>query len=275
MHPIDHWKNQFKHGDCFQLLHELPDECVDLVLTDPPYGIDYQSNRRVARDKLPKFENDMDLSWVEGWVDQMYRVLKNDRHFYCFTRFDMYPIFYQEIARRFKIKNCLIWAKNNHGSGDLNGSYAPQYEMIIFAAKGSRHLNGSREGDVIPCDNVPSAHRHHATQKPVELLRQLIEKSTDPEDIVLDPFAGTGSTGFACMDTKRDGSDGHARNFVLFELNEEWVKRARRGGLAAQDRLLDVELADIANAKGPRRARNVLRTRRYRAKKDETLFLNL
>lgn len=275
MSHLDHWINQFHCGDCFELLREMPAECVDLVLTDPPYGIDYQSNRRVAREKLPKFENDADLGWVESWVDQIHRVLKEDRHFYCFTRFDMYPAFYQQISRRFKVKNCLIWVKNNHGSGDLNGSFAPQHEMIIFAAKGTRHLNGKREGDVLECDNVPSAHRAHATQKPVELLRQLIEKSTDPEELVLDPFAGTGSTGFACLDTKRDGSDGHTRNFVLMELNDEWVKRAHRGGLGTQARLLDVTLSDIEAIKGARRTRSVLRTRRYRPKKDETLTLAL
>ena len=112
----DDFINRFMCGDCFERMQELPDECMDLVLTDPPYGIDYQSNRRVARPKLPKFENDVDLSWVDGWVDDVYRVLKNDRHFYCFTRFDMYPVFYASISRKFTVKNCLIWAKNNHGS---------------------------------------------------------------------------------------------------------------------------------------------------------------
>ncbi len=270
MNLPDKFIDSFICGNCFDLLNELPEESVDLVLTDPPYGIDYQSNRRVAREKLPKFENDIDLSWVDGWVEQIHRVLKNDTHFYCFTRFDMYPTFFNSISQKFKIKNCLIWAKNNHGSGDLNGSYAPQHEMIIFAAKGSRHLNGSREGDILPCSNVPSAHRKHATQKPVELLRQLIEKSTDPEQIVLDPFAGTGSTGFACMDIHRSGSDGHHRKFVLFELNHEWVNSGRRAGLGRQESLLDVPMQDVETAKGPRRSRSVLRTYRYRTKGDRT-----
>ena len=152
MNLPDHLVNAFINGDCFEKLRELPDACVDLVLTDPPYGIDYQSNRRVAREKLPKFANDIDLGWVEDWVEQIHRVLKDDRHFYCFTRFDMYPRFYDAIARRFKVKNCLIWVKNNHGSGDLNGSFAPQHEMIIFAVKGKRDLNGTRDSDVLRRD---------------------------------------------------------------------------------------------------------------------------
>lgn len=238
--------NRFSCGDCFSILRDLPDECVDLVLTDPPYGIDYQSNRRVARPKLPKFENDVDLSWVGEWVDQTYRVLKRDRHFYCFTRFDMYPRFYQEISRRFKVKNCLIWRKNNHGSGDLYGAYAPQNEMIIFAAKGRRELNGRRHPDVLECDNVPSFHRFHATQKPVHLLRFLIEKSTNPGEIVLDPFAGSGSTGLACIDSVHTQARDKRRRYILIELNPDYVSAALRGALGAQEELLPVERLPVS-----------------------------
>ena len=260
--------NRFICGDCFEKMRDLPDACVDLVLTDPPYGIDYQSNRRVARPKLPKFENDIDLSWVDGWVDDVYRVLKDDRHFYCFTRYDMYPVFYTSIARKFKVKNCLIWVKNNHGSGDLNGSYAPQYEMIIFAAKGKRDLNGARDSDVLGGMNVPSAHRHHATQKPIDVLRQLIEKSTEPNEVVLDPFAGVGSTGLACKATAKDG-DNHARKYVLFELNPDFVERGRKGGLGRQESLINIEPLDRRDI--PPKQRTTTRTYRVRARKDMSL----
>ncbi len=267
------WLNTITCGDCFELLRQLPDESVDLVVTDPPYGIDYQSNRRVAREKLPKFANDVSLEWVAVWVDEIYRVLKQDTHFYCFIRFDTYPVFYSEIARRFDVKNCLIWVKNNHGSGDLNGSYAPQYEMIVFAQKGKRHLNGKRDSDVMECDNVPSAQRFHSTQKPVELLRVLIEKSSDPGDIVLDPFAGTGSTGLACQAASHNEGDGHERNYVLFELNAEFVRKARQGGLGKQQTLLDVKRD---KSKLPdRKLRSTARPRRHNARKDQTLWLPL
>jgi site-specific DNA-methyltransferase (adenine-specific) len=268
----EHFKSEFRCGDCFELLREVPDEFVDLVLTDPPYGIDYQSNRRVSREKLPKFANDIDLSWVEPWVEQIHRVLKQNTHFYCFTRFDTYPIFYNAISKLFKVKNCLIWVKNNHGSGDLNGSYAPQSEMIIFSVKGKRHLNGLRDSDVLECDNVPSAHRAHATQKPVELLRQLIEKSTGPEEIVLDPFAGTGSTGFACLDTHRQRGDKFVRRYLLIEMNPQFRDGAIRGGLATQEKLIDI--APQEHTVAPKE-RNTARTKRYRAKKDQTLWLEI
>jgi site-specific DNA-methyltransferase (adenine-specific) len=269
MNLPDHLLNAYHCGNCFDELAKLPDECVDLVLTDPPYGIDYQSNRRVAREKLPKFANDIDLSWVDDWVDQVHRLLKNDRHFYCFTRFDMYPLFFNSISRRFKVKNCLIWVKNNHGSGDLNGSYAPQCEMVIFAVKGKRDLNGPREADVLHCDNVPSAARHHATQKPVELLRQLIEKSTEPGEVVLDPFAGVGSTGLACLDVHREHGDQKDRHYLLFELNQDFVDKGRRT-LGKQEVLLNIPRLERLE---PPKQRTNLRTNRVRARKDITLPL--
>lgn len=267
----EHLVNQFICGDCFEKMKELPDQCIDLVLTDPPYGIDYQSNRRVAREKLPKFENDVDLSWVDGWVEEVHRVLKDDRHFYCFTRFDTYPKFYDSISRHFKVKNCLIWVKNNHGSGDLLGSYAPQSEMIIFAVKGRRLLNGPRDSDVLEYNNVPSAQRAHATQKPVDLLRTLIEKSTEPDEIVLDPFAGTGSTMRACVATSQfHRGDRKSRGYLLYEINWEFWAGAVRGGCGSQGALIETKRLPITEK--PRK-RPTLRTRRYRAKKDETLSL--
>jgi site-specific DNA-methyltransferase (adenine-specific) len=266
----DHLINAFICGDCFEELVKLPDECVHLLLTDPPYGIDYQSNRRVARPKLPKFENDVDLSWVDPWVEQVHRVLKPDSHFYCFTRFDTYPVFYNSISRLFKVKNCLTWVKNNHGSGDLNGSYAPQCEMIVFAVKGKRPINGTRDSDYLPCNNVPSAHRHHSTQKPVELLRQLIEKSTEPDELVLDPFAGVGSTGLACLDRQRPHGDHQERRFLLIEINPVFVAKGLAGGLGRQETL--VHLQKLPRQE-PHKQRPALRTNRIRARRDETLPL--
>ncbi len=264
----------FLCGDCFKWLPNIPGESIDLVLTDPPYGIDYQSNRRVAREKLPKFAGDADLSWLPQFVSEVDRVLKPDRHFYCFTRFDTYPIFYNEISSRFRIKNCLIWVKNNHGSGDLAGAYAPQSEMIIFAVKGKRELFGPRESEVLRYDAVPSALRAHATQKPVDLLRLLIEKSTLPEEVVLDPFAGTGSTGLACKDTERHKGDGKERFYLLFELNREFHQAGLQGGLGKQGRLWrDIPCVESTI---PAKKRLVVRSRRMpRAREDQTLPLDL
>jgi site-specific DNA-adenine methylase len=116
--------------------------------------------------------------------------------------------------------------------------------------------------------NVPSAHRHHATQKPIDILRQLIEKSTEPNEIILDPFAGVGSTGLACKATAKDG-DNHARRYVLFELNPDFVEKGRKGGLGTQQSFITMEPLDRQDT--PPKQRTTTRTYRVRAKADRTL----
>jgi site-specific DNA-methyltransferase (adenine-specific) len=212
--------NQFIRGDAFDLLPQIPDRSVDLILTDPPYGIDYQSNRRQVWEKLPKFTGDRNLKWLEQFVDEAYRVLALNRHFYCFCRWDTYHIFHQAIGKRFRIKNTLIWVKNNHGSGDLKGAYAPQYEMIIFASKGRRKLNNKRHPDILKYPTVSSKARKHPVQKPVELLKFLIEKSTHPNEIVLDPFAGVASTAIAACEV--------GRKYLAFEIDSRFFRDGQK-----------------------------------------------
>jgi site-specific DNA-methyltransferase (adenine-specific) len=211
--------NRYVHGDAFEVLGQIPDGAVDLVLTDPPYGIDYHSNRRSVWEKLPKFEGDQDLGWLSVFVDEAYRVLAGDRHFYCFCRWDTYHVFHQAISKRFQIKNALVWVKNNHGSGDLAGAYAPRYEMVIFASKGRRTLNGKRHPDVLKYATVSSRARKHPVQKPVEMLKLLIEKSTFPDEIVLDPFAGVGSTSLAAVET--------CRRYLAIEIDERFYREGK------------------------------------------------
>lgn len=97
----------------------------------------------------------------------------------------------------------MIWKKNNHGTGDLYGNYSEQYEMIIFAAKGNRKLNGSRDSNVLEFDKVASANLVHSCEKPVDLLEYLIKKSSDAGEMVADPFAGSGSTLVAAKNAGR------------------------------------------------------------------------
>ena len=211
--------DQYIQGDAFELMPLIPDGSVDLVLTDPPYGIDYQSNRRVVKEKLPKFNGDKDLEWLTVFVDEAYRVLADDRHFYCFCRWDTYPMFKAAVEKRFQVKNALVWIKKNHGSGDLAGAYAPKYEMVVFASKGRRRLNGKRHPDILEYGTVSSQARKHPVQKPLKLLKFLIEKSTKRGEVVLDPFAGVGSTAMAARET--------GRKYLAFEIEERFYREGR------------------------------------------------
>lgn len=206
---------QLLQGDCLELMEEIPDESVDLVLTDPPYGMGFQGNYRAK--KYSKIENDTCLDWVNKLVQECWRVLKPNSALYLFCSWHKVDVFKRAIEKWFKIKNILIWEKNNTSMGDLKGSYAPKYEMIIFAHKGRRELNGFRYPDILTAKKT--GNKLHPTQKPVELLKIFVNSSSSTGETVLDPFMGSGSTGVACVNTER--------NFIGIELDSVYFKTAK------------------------------------------------
>jgi len=211
----------------------MPDETIDLILTDPPYK-DYQSNRPTAREKVRKIAAaDFDLPF---FIEQSSRVLKAGCHFYCWCDHHTFPAIFQYIKelehklpleKRLNYKNCLVWVKNNHGSGDLKGNYAPQYELVVFAVKGKgKKLNGRRKSNVLFkrtskgniefYSKVSNYSYNHGTIKPVEILKMLIEASTEVQDLVFDAYAGVMSTAEACIKS--------GRRYLVVEIAEEHFK---------------------------------------------------
>lgn len=177
-------------GSCFELNSQLEDESIDLIVTDPPYGMSFVSNIRKV--KYKPIENDDNLDWLSEWFKSQFRLLKNNSHAYVFCSWHKVDVFKNEaISAGFNVKNILIWFKNNAGRGDLLGDYAPQYEFILFLTKGRRLLNGKRISNVIRCPKT--GNENHPTEKPVNLIQLMIEKSSNPGDTVLDNFFGSGS----------------------------------------------------------------------------------
>src|SRR5690606_18015226 len=106
--------------DCIEGMRMLPAESVDLVVTDPPYLMNYRSNRRVVNDKFNHIANDVDShSLISDYFTECHRVLKDDTAIYAFCSWHHIDFFKTEFERHFKLKNIIVWNKNNHGSGDL------------------------------------------------------------------------------------------------------------------------------------------------------------
>lgn len=181
----------------------------------PPYGMNFQSNYR--KKKYKKIENDIDIEWLENYFNQCNRILKNNTSIYCFCSWHNVDKFKIAMEKYFKIKNIIIWEKNNTSMGDLKGSYAPKYEMIIFAHKGRSCLRGFRFPDIIQAKRT--GNKLHPTQKPVELLELFIKNSSDVYETVFDGFMGSGSTGVAALNTNR--------NFIGIELDEGYFNIAQ------------------------------------------------
>ena len=180
-------------------MNRMDDCSVDIIVADPPYGMSYRSNHR--KERYEAIAGDDSLEWVEPWAKESYRVLSEDSHMYVFCSFHKVDIFKQSIQRHFTVKNVLIWEKNNTSMGDLEGDYAPKYEMILFCAKGRRKLNGRRDSNILKYKRT--GNKLHPTQKPEDLIRYLIIKSTNKEEIVYDPFMGSGTTAAASYNTER------------------------------------------------------------------------
>lgn len=144
---------------------------------------------------------------------------------YWFTRWDKVDEQKPMLEKLgFNVKNNIIWMKNNWSMGDLKGSYAGQYECILFCHKGRRELNEvegrKRHADILQFDRIAPTRLKHSHQKPVELIELLIKKSSDVGDVVLDAFMGSGTTAVASVNT--------GRQFIGFELEEEYWEIANR-----------------------------------------------
>lgn len=204
------------NGDCLEVMKQIPDNSVDCILTDSPYGFGYQSNMKKNKD-LPMYY-DRNTSWLNEWLYKANKMLKNDGHLYMFAPVQKIDEFKQKIENFFIIKNILVWDKKGFGMGDLYGQYAPSYEFIIFAVKEQgKKLNGKRERDLLSFNKCKA--ELHPTQKPVELIKYLIEKSTNENDIVVDTFMGSGTTGVACKNLNR--------NFIGIELDTTYFNIAK------------------------------------------------
>ncbi len=186
------------HGDCREILPTLPANSVDLIVTDPPYGIRWQSSHRQVAFSLIAGDESQDAA-VEG-VRLALRVLRNKRHIYVFGRYDFSAL---PLASGVE----LIWDKlNTNPNGASAGHpWARQHEYIQFHVHISSQANrASGDGQLAARLRRGTVLRYlrpngvrvvdHPTEKPVLLLRELIESSSRFGETVLDPFMGVGST---------------------------------------------------------------------------------
>ena len=190
-------RNTIYQGDCLRLLPRVGTETVDLILTDPPYGIRYSSRNgtTVAGDRHPYI-------W---WLHEAARVLKEDGGLLCFCRWDVLDAWRTAIQfADLTVRSCIVWDKQSHGMGNTKQAFAPKHELCLWATKKGFAFPAGRPADVIADNKVPSAHMVHPTQKPVKLMASLIETTTKPGALVLDPFAGSCTTAVAAIQTGRD-----------------------------------------------------------------------
>lgn len=201
-------------GDCIENIEKLEENSVHCLIIDPPYGIDFQSHHKQLKHNKIKNDKEEAFNLLAKSLELVKNKLIDGSHIYIFTSWKVYPQFKLIIEKYFEIKNLLVWIKNNWSMGDLQSNYAEQYEMVIFASKGKqKKLIGNRPTNVLKYDRIVS--EVHPTEKPVELIKEFVLNSTTESEVVLDCFAGSGSTGLACQET--------GRNFILMESEPKYI----------------------------------------------------
>lgn len=213
--PIDRVRGAphawLEQRDALSFLATLPDASVDLLITDPPYE-SLEKHRAVGTTTRLSHSKSSSNDWFTVFPNEkfeelfahVFRVLRKDTHFYLFcdqeTAFVAKPVG-EKVG--FKFWKPLVWDKEKIGMGY---HYRSRYELILFFEKGKRRLADLGIADVL---RAPRIHKGYPTEKPISLSRVLVSQSSEPGDVVVDPFMGTASTGSAALALGRSfwGSD--------------------------------------------------------------------
>ncbi|MFB6237531.1 MAG: DNA methyltransferase [Halopenitus sp.] len=249
--------------DCIEgMQNRVADDSVDLAMTDPPYGVDVDLEDSMGRQRDTKHSGTVEADAtvddaVELWdatVAELTRVCKPDAHLYCFASWKTGHEFREVLEDHgWSVDAMIVWVKNdaNHltqfGQGDGHARYGYKHEICWFATREEPRPIEGHPDDVYhvtePRFEAEWMDRdvEHPTMKPVDLLRQLLENSTDEGDRVIDPFMGSGSTAIAAIQNDRD--------YVGFEVDEESYRTPieRRIGEAKRQRDADVNQSEAAD----------------------------
>ena len=189
-------------GDSIEVLPTLEKKSFDLLLSDPPYGMDFKS----GWNNKEKIQNDKIIDTItlfEDVLKESVPLLKDDAHFYLFGNINFIGDIRPIIEKYLNLKNILIWDRKVIGMGDLK-SYGNSYDVIYFGYnKVWKDLNGTRDRDLLSYSRIDPAKNIHPTEKPLDILEYLIKKSSNENDKILEPFAGGGSTLLACKKLNR------------------------------------------------------------------------
>jgi site-specific DNA-methyltransferase (adenine-specific) len=200
--------NEILHGDCIEAMRRMPANTVDLIVTDPPYLVNYRD--RDGR----SIQNDVDASWLKPAMAEAYRVLKQDRVAVCFYGWSKVDKFFEAWKDAgFQPVGHLVFRKTYSSKSRF---FRYQHEQAFLLAKGRPPLPKQPLGDVM--DMPYSGNKLHPTQKPVSTLASLIRAFSLPGEIVLDAFAGSGSSCAAALLT--------GRKYIGIELNAEYHQAA-------------------------------------------------
>lgn len=218
------------HGDSVELSKRF--KWVDCIITDPPFGVDNQSNsaktqhgkeyaRKIANDETPEIA----IATFKNVMNSLLPRTVDDCDMYVFTSYQVlehWLVMTDEFLPQygFQRKAVLVWKKDGPGMGDTNSPWGMGCEFILFFQKGRREKSAKRCNNVLEYAQIPALELIHPHEKPLPLLERLIKTSTNRGDFLVDPFGGSGSLARAARNT--------GRNAVCIELDQKNYDLAKR-----------------------------------------------
>ncbi|MEG2097356.1 MAG: site-specific DNA-methyltransferase [Pseudoflavonifractor sp.] len=202
-------------GDCVPFMETMPDHCVDLILTDPPYNIAQYSTGNISLPGREALNND-----IAGWdnvalepkrlLNSFKRILKPDGNIFVFTSYNLIGKWHEVFDPEFDTFQFFIWHKTNPAPKIYKNGFLNSCEMIICMWNKGHTWNFATQNEMHNFFESPICMQperlkdpKHPAQKPVKLLEHIITIASNPGDIVFDPFMGVGSTGVAAAHLRR------------------------------------------------------------------------
>ena len=235
--------NQIYHFDCFELLKELPDNSIDCIITDPPYNISKENDNRdrsklnspiMRRESPLKYDfGEWDnksrkefLEFTSSWIKECCRVLKDGGTLISFfNKEDISFLGWEAKKCNVRTRTIFTWCKSNPVPSFRKVNYLSATEYVWIGSKGTKAwtFNFKQQKEMknfmITANKSAYGETKHPTEKPKELIKHLLEIHTKEEDLVLDIFAGSGTTAVCCKELNR--------KYILCELSEEYISMAK------------------------------------------------
>ena len=215
--------NKIYQGDCFEVLKTFPDKSVDLIITDPPYGLNFRSAWPSEANKKDFIKNDKaeDLvPLIQKVIPELIRIMEDDSEIYwfCGGGGGGSPILawawleFKKFEPELRVKNLLVWDKMSVG---LGWDWRFQYETIFQLVKGKGIKNTDKgAANVLRAKKTIPQAGEHPTPKTIEIINEILKRK--PSKVVLDPFIGGGTTAIACKILGRD--------YIGIEIEPKYVK---------------------------------------------------
>lgn len=226
------WRKCILRSDSREIIKCIPDNSIDFILTDPPYNLGQHSTGNIPLPGRTAMNNDV-AEWdmidfnPEEWADEFIRILKPTGNLFIFTSYNQLGRWYNSLDHKFDTSNFMIWHKTNPAPKIFKAGFLNSCEMI-FTCWNKKHtwnfISQAEMHNFIESSICMKPERlsnpKHPAQKPVAILKKMIEIASNENDIVFDPFMGVGSTGVAALELNR--------RFIGVELDEAYFDAAKK-----------------------------------------------